>query len=378
MTAIRVYTEIPRGESWSERYRGCKPLFACVLGFTETGLRPGISAAGATPDDRRRTYLADAEFLHDGPNPHPKYPLPPLVAGASPVLISRAVIETLEIPLYLFDAGVPVVPSVPSIHLGGVPARCVSSGAALDLAVVRALFEAGLAWGDRLGKMAQNSYVAIGECVVGGTTTALAVLVGLGIPAAGKVNSSHPRCNHGQKLAIAEAGLRAADLNPGAADPFRLVAAVGDPMQIAVAGLTIAAGRRAGVLLAGGTQMLAVYALTRAIAEGENLPWTPDRVAIGTTRWVAEDPTGDTPGLARAAGPVPLLATQLSFARSRYPQLRAYERGYVKEGVGAGGCAIASHLFAGWDSARLLGEIEGLAGRLGRCRPDSDAGPLGE
>jgi uncharacterized protein (TIGR00303 family) len=192
------------------------------------------------------------------------------------------------------------------------------------------------------------------------------------------VNSSHPHCNHNQKLAIAAAGLQAANLTPGAADPFRLVAAVGDPMQIVVAGLTIAAGRRAGVLLAGGTQMLAVCALARAIAIAEHLPWTPDRVAVGTTRWVAEDPTGDTPGLARAIGAVPLLGTQLDFSRSRYPQLRAYERGFVKEGVGAGGCAIASHLFGGWDPARLLGEIESLAGRLGDCQPDSNAGSLGE
>jgi hypothetical protein len=50
-------------------------------------------------------------------------------------------------------------------------------------------------------------------------------------------------------------------------DPFKLVAAVGDPMQIAAAGMAIAASRRCGVLLAGGTQMLAVYALAQALAK---------------------------------------------------------------------------------------------------------------
>jgi NaMN:DMB phosphoribosyltransferase len=74
---------------------------------------------------------------------------------------------------------------------------------------------------------------------------------------------------------------------------------------------------------------------------------------VGTTRWVAEDPTGDTVGLAQDIGSVPLLATELSFATSRYPQLQAYEQGYVKEGVGAGGCAIAAHLYQGWNSSSI-------------------------
>ncbi|EKD11362.1 MAG: TIGR00303 family protein [Limnospira sp. PMC 1291.21] len=362
--AVRIYTQPRNGQAWLSQYRHQKPIFACVLGFTETGLIPGISAAGATPADRRRTYLADAEFLVTGPVPSPRYPLPPLVAGASPVLISRAVVAALNIPINLFNAGVPVIPCVPTIDLGGVPAKCLSSGAALNSTIVQHLFESGLAWGDRIAAMAHDSYVIIGECVVGGTTTALAVLMGLGIPAAGKVNSSHPQCNHDQKLAIVTAGLRAAQITPGQVDPLTLVAAVGDPMQIAVAAMTIAASRRVGVLLAGGTQMLAVYALAEAIASAKNLSWCPGRVAVGTTRWVAEDTTGDTVGLAKAIGPVPLLATQLDFTHSHYPQLQAFEQGYVKEGVGAGGCAIASYLCSQWTLSQLLTQIEQLAGHL--------------
>ncbi|NEP42780.1 MAG: TIGR00303 family protein, partial [Okeania sp. SIO2H7] len=83
------------------------------------------------------------------------------------------------------------------------------------------------------------------------------------------------------------------------------------------------------------------------------------------SRWVAEDPTGDTVGLAEDIGSVPLIATQLSFANSRYPQFQAYEQGYVKEGVGAGGAAIASSLFAGWTQSQLLSAIEALADRCG-------------
>lgn len=404
---IRIYTQIPQGHQWLQQYQGHRPILACILGFTATALIPGISAAGATPEDRRYTAIADAEFLVNGVTPQPQYPLPPLTAGASPVLISRAVVEALELPVYLFNAGLPQPPAVPAIDLGGVPAQCLSSGEALPLDTVKHLFEQGLKWGQKLADLTDGGYLILSECVVGGTTTALSILTGLGIRAAGKVNSSHPTCNHAQKETIVHQGLQRAGLaqdsgrNPlKSIDPFQLVAAVGDPMQIAAAGMVMAATRRCGVLLAGGTQMLAVYALAQALSQSpasdctqpspspetgmgkENrgkedfflsshppiarLIWQPERIVVGTTRWVAEDPTGDTVGLARDIGGVPLLATQLSFATSRYPQLQAYEQGYVKEGVGAGGCAIASHLYQGWNTVQLLQAIEALVERY--CR----------
>ncbi|PZV11921.1 MAG: TIGR00303 family protein [Leptolyngbya sp.] len=357
--AIRVYTQIPQGQAWLECYRGKCPVVACVLGFTETGLIPGISAAGATPDDRRYTAIADAEFLMNGVQLQPSYPLPPLHRGASPVLISRAVIEGQQLPLYLFNAGLPQPPAVPVIDFQGVPARCLSTGQAMEQATVEHLFAQGLLWGEKLAIAAADSYVILAECVVGGTTTALAVLTGLGIAAAGKVNSSHPTCNHDQKWKLVKTGLTSLDSR----DPWSLLAAVGDPMQVVVAGMAIAASRVGGVLLAGGTQMLAVYALARAIAQKSALPWQPQNIVVGTTRWVADDPTGDTVGLAQFVGEVPLIATQLSFVDSQFAQLRAYEEGYVKEGVGAGGCAIAANLYLGWTNLDLFHAVESIAAR---------------
>lgn len=359
---LQVYTEIERGQRWLEEYRECRPIFACVLGFTATGLIAGISAAGATPEDRQYTAIADAEFLVNGSLFPPKYPLPPLTVGASPVFISRAVVETLKIPVSLLNAGLPYPPVVPAIDLGGVPANCLTSSKALPLEIVRHLFVQGLKWGENLATKATNSYLILGECVVGGTTTALAILTGLGIKATGKVNSSHPQCNHAQKWSVVREGLEKAGFFPVVhqVDPFALVAAVGDPMQIVVAGMAIAASRQVGVMLAGGTQMLAVYALMQAIIKHLGEPANLKQIVVGTTRWVAEDPTGDTVGLAKAIAEVPLLATQLSFANSCYPQLRAYEQGYVKEGVGAGGCAIAAHLYQNWTNSQLVSTIEAL------------------
>jgi NaMN:DMB phosphoribosyltransferase len=109
-------------------------------------------------------------------------------------------------------------------------------------------------------------------------------------------------------------------------------------------------------MLAGGTQMLAVYGLARRLEE--NL----DRVVVGTTRWVMDDPTGNTLELAKRLGNVPLVATQMNFSQSRHAQLQRYEQGFVKEGVGAGGMAIAAHLLAHWEDRDYLAAIEGLMG----------------
>jgi uncharacterized protein (TIGR00303 family) len=375
---VRVYTQEPQGQAWLTQYRGCRPTFACILGFTETGLLPGISAAGATPADRQYTAIADAEFLVRGPQLQVQHPLPPLDVGASPVFISRAVVEAQQMPVQVFNAGLPHAPAITCVDLAGQAARCLSTGQALDPALVQHLFQQGLRWGQKLAQTA-HGYLILAECVVGGTTTALAVLTALGIAAWDKVNSSHVTCNHMQKRAIVQQGLHNAGLliplegtHPVLErDPLAVVAAVGDPMQIVVAGMTIAASRTCGVLLAGGTQMLAVYALARAIAQNYRLEWHPQQVLVGTTRWVAEDPTGDTVGLAQMIGNVPLLASQLSFAKARYPQLQAYEAGYVKEGVGAGGCAIAAHLYQGWSQKQLLTTIEALMDRYVERRADA-------
>ena len=364
---IQIYTELQQGQQWLDRYRNKPSLFACILGFTETGLVPGISAAGATPEARRYTAIADAEFLINGPQSQPRYPLPPLEQGASPVIISRAVVEALSMPVYLFNAGLPCSPTVRSIDLQGSPAQCLTSGQALSLFTVEHLLAQGLEWGERLAAQAAPGYLIVSECVVGGTTTALGILTGLGIEAAGKVNSSHPRCNHDQKWSAVQTGLNRARLLT-AQNPLALVAALGDPMQIVAAGMAIAASRTVGVMLAGGTQMLAVYALIRAIVDHFKLAAQLEQIVVGTTRWVAEDPTGDTVGLAKAVGRVPLLATQLSFAASRYESLQAYEQGYVKEGVGAGGCAIAAHLYRGWTQTQLLAAIEDVAAHYHRLR----------
>jgi len=353
---LRFVYDQSGAERWLAALPGRRPLFACVLGFTETCLIPGISAAGSTPEARRLTAPGDGEVLLSGCSRR----LPTAPEGyPSPVVIARAVIELLGLDVVVFDAGLSE-PCAGAVDLGGQPAACLSGGRALPPAVVGHLFAEGVRWGERLA--GRGDYLAVGECVAGGTTTALAVLRGLGFAADGLVNSSHPTCNHDQKRRVVEDALSAAALAP-AAPALAVLAAVGDPAQPALAGIAVGASRGGAVLLAGGTQMLAVAALAERLARELAEPWQPERVLVGTTRWVAADPSASAARLAELLGAVPLVAGDLDFTASRIAGLRAYERGYVKEGVGAGGLIVAAHL-AGIPHDRLRAAVEAVCDRM--------------
>jgi uncharacterized protein (TIGR00303 family) len=367
---------------WLRQYTGKKPLFACILSFTETGLIPGISAAGTTPQARRYTAIADAEFLAaDRPTSRsqprsPTHPLPPLKAGISPAFITRAVLTQQNIPFQLLSTGLPEALDAEHIALPQVMAKSVHTAQAMSLSQVQSLFESGLYWGEQLAQRCLGSYLIVGECVVGGTTTAQAVLTALGYSVAGRMSSSHANSNHQQKQHLVHQGLRRWHEQGDGAKPLTplqtalsAIAACGDPMQPVAAGMALAASQQVGVLLAGGSQMLAVYALAKALAKA--LPtervspnlfsspylWQTQRVVVGTTRWVIEDSSACTQAIAQDLG-APYLASEINFSQSPYFQLRAYEQGFVKEGVGAGGCAIAAHLYKGWSNSQLRHAVE--------------------
>jgi NaMN:DMB phosphoribosyltransferase len=101
--------------------------------------------------------------------------------------------------------------------------------------------------------------------------------------------------------------------------------------------------------------MVAVAALLAALRG----PGALERVAVGTTRWVAADPAADVPGLTAEVWPaLPLLAANLDFGQSRHAVLHAYERFLVKEGVGAGGACVAAVLASGCSRRALQAAID--------------------
>ena len=350
--------EEPAGRALVERLRGRRPLFVCVVAHTDICELPGISAAGAAPELRRFTPAADVEVLHHGrPRCIPDVPINPL-GPPSPVLITAAAVRLAGFPYRVVSAGLRVRPDVPLALLGSAHGLDIRGGQAVPAA--GELFEGGRRLGRRLA--AEADYLVIGESVPGGTTTALALMLALGLDANGKVSSSMDANPHALKAELVATALAAAwpDGRPSDLDPLAAAAAIGDPMQPAAAGLALGALEVGPVVLAGGTQMAAVLALMGAIERraGRDLP--DQHLAVATTRWVATDPSADLAGLARQIGEVPFLAANLDFSASRHPGLRRYEEFLVKEGVGAGGATLAAILAAGVSHADLLSAVEAL------------------
>jgi uncharacterized protein (TIGR00303 family) len=332
-----------RAAAFASRWRGQRPSFCCVLAHTDTCLIPGVSAAGVTEEVRPLTPAADAEaVLLGAPRCLATLPSNPLGAPG-PASITRAAMQLGGFGCTFVGSGLLVWPETPCRRIAGGPGANIELGHAVPHA--RDLFDAGYQLGRTLGET--SPYVVLGESVPGGTTTALALLLALGIAAEGRVSGSQRDNAHALKTRVARTALAAAQLAPGdgRADPLGAAAAVGDPMQPIVAGAALGAasvGRE--VLLAGGSQMLAVAALTAAVA-GEAVL---DSIAIGTTRWIVTDPAADVVGLAAEIAPsLPVLAANVDFSASRHIGLRAYETFLVKEGVGAGGACVAALIASG-------------------------------
>jgi uncharacterized protein (TIGR00303 family) len=330
-----------------------RPLFICTIATTETGKIPGLSAAGANPDFTDFTPPADAELLLLGKCKSIQgVPITP-DGIPTPGLITMSALHLADIPVVVVNGGVKVKPQIPFVDLGGNSGRDIRSGTSVDN--VEEVIERAKILGEQLAKT--SDYLVIGESVPGGTTTALGVLSALGVNAQGKVSSTLPENPHSLKAEVVAAGLNAAGEKFGSLkrNPIKAVSCVGDPMMAAMTGLVIGGAKQGPVLMAGGTQMTAVLAVINALN-----PEAFCNVAIGTTRWVAKDAKSDICGIVKQFCDVPILAADLDFSPSKYPGLRIYETGLVKEGVGAGGASIASMTKLGGAVTKdiLLKEIE--------------------
>jgi uncharacterized protein (TIGR00303 family) len=323
------------GRAFLRRLNGKNPLFACVIGVTETAKISGISAAGKYPKLTDYTPPADVELLLlkkcrciSG------IPITP-EGIPTPALITMSALSLANIPVLVVSGGLRTNPHVPFLDLGGKPGRDIRTGIAVDN-VEEVMRRAKIA-GENLSKTAD--YLVVGESIPGGTTTALGVLLAMGIDAKRKVSSSMSENPHELKIKTVEDGLKASKVEFGglADDPLKAISCVGDPVIPAFAGLVLGAANKVPVLMAGGTQIGAVLAVINALN-----PNILDNVAIGTTRWIIIDKTADLKGIITQIADIPILAANLNFSQSKFEGLKAYEKGVVKEGVGAGGAAIAA------------------------------------
>jgi uncharacterized protein (TIGR00303 family) len=330
-------------------------VFSVVVGSTRTSTIPGVSIAGPTPEATLLTPTLDVEYLLAG-RPLTLDAVPVTPEGIpTPALLTRASLGLVaDVPVLVADAGASRPPLVPHLAL---PSRrmgeAISTGRALPPGTAERLYREARLLGLHLGR---GHALVVGESIPGGTTTAMAIMEGLGLRARGLVSSAGPSNPHSLKWRLASEGLRVSGIEPGSASPFEVVDAVGDPVHVSIAGLAAGAleAGAALVALAGGTQMAAVAAILSRLGVDHG-----GRLAILTTRWILEDPTSSLLGLLDQIDPqLAVAAAWLDFSGSRFEGLRYYERGYVKEGVGAGGAAVLAMLRGRVGPEELLEAVE--------------------
>jgi uncharacterized protein (TIGR00303 family) len=228
-------------------------------------------------------------------------------------------------PLFV-NAGLTTEPVIPCLDVYGEPGKDPRDGDAVPRS--RDLCTRGEMVGALLSRW--SDFLVLGECVPGGTTTALCVLRGLGIPA--NVSSSFVNNPVALKEAIC-ARVQERIRAEGATDPLDIVRIGGDPMLAVAAG--ICSSFRGEVVLAGGTQMLAVAAVLRAL--GRKVP------PVATTVYVRDDPSAGFASTAEMIG-ARVWYVDPAFGDLGHPGLARYCIGEVKEGIGAGGAMFLARV----------------------------------
>ena len=175
----------------------------------------------------------------------------------------------------------------------------------------------------------------------------------------GKISGSMPGNSHNIKIKTVKEALKKINKKDSIID---ILTKIGDPMQpfqAYFAGFLSNSGVK--VILAGGTQMIAVAGILKRL----DINYDPDNICIATTKWVTEDEYADVVYLMRELNlNIPLISAKLDFSNSNYENLKLYEKGYVKEGVGAGG--LASVVFNNLEitNNQFLEKIESVYERI--------------
>lgn len=311
----RDHTHIPK-----------RPLFCGILANTLLSTIPGLSGAGPNPEGSLMVPNLDAELIIQGritscnetPNTGTGCP--------TPASITRSMTELAGFPVLFINAGLVHQLQVPCLDLCGSPGRDPRKEPAVPEA------EKLFSWGQWAGKFFSGTYdtLVIGECIPGGTTTALCVLRALGYEA--RVSSAAVHSPTELKEEIADAVIQRLGESRNT-NPLDIIKEAGDPMMAVTAG--IISTYQGKLFLAGGTQMLAVASLVAAL----KMP-VPEVV---TTIYVHDDPMANCSEIAEKIG-VPLTIVDPDFGAMGHSGLVRYCIGEVKEGMGAGGAIFLANL----------------------------------
>ncbi len=218
----------------------------------------------------------------------------------TPALLTKAALESASIPQVIIDAGSKIPPKLPYFQTDIVHGKNIAIEPGLDQSNVVHAIDYGRILGRTLGSC--TDCLVIGESI--------------------------------------------------SKEPYDVMANAGDPMIPFVAGMLSTASEITNVILAGGTQMVAVLAIAKSTGYDES------KVALGTTSYIIDDKTANLLDVVKSISDIPVLSINPKLKDSKFDGLRAYSKGFVKEGVGAGGSMIASVLKTGIDSKKLLELID--------------------
>lgn len=338
-------------QNFVNKVKGKKPLFILVIGSTETALIPGISAAGKNIIEMKNTPALDAEFITAKDNSTKAFPVSP-EGIPSPVILSKALVDYLGVEVFIIDVGAFVKPTCNHLDLNMGPASCLTQGEALGKVKINFLLQKGEKLASNIDR---HPYYIIGECIPGGTTTALSVLCALGINAFNLINSSVPEGNSFLKnQTVKETLLEHAHLfSEIKQNSLKAVEYFGDPVQAFICGFIKGLQKfNTPLMLAGGSQMLAIYYLSKLILERHPLD-----TVVATTSWIANDNKANFKKLAELTD-TPAVASTVNFALSEISGLQAYEAGHIKEGVGLGGLLTTANLYKDLNKEQIIDIIE--------------------
>jgi uncharacterized protein (TIGR00303 family) len=303
-----------------------KPVFCGILANTLLSTVPGVSGAGPSAEKTLLTPVIDAELILNGRITSYPVKSDTPTGCPTPATITRAMVELCKLEPLFINAGLRHTPTVPCIDVYGQ----VGDDPRFHNAVPRArdLFIQG----ERIGRTLSgwSDLLVLGECVPGGTTTALCVLRALGYEAS--VSSSYASNPVSIKEDICRAALSRITADRVTA-PLEIMKYTGDPMMPVAAG--IASAYTGDLLLAGGTQMLAVAALIKSL----DIPLP----SVVTTSYVRDDASANVENLVRSIG-VDTYYVDPGFGDLGHPGLARYCIGEVKEGIGAGGAMCLAHM----------------------------------
>ncbi len=317
-------------------------LFILVIGNTEISRIKGLTAAGGNDILINYTPPADAEFLfYEKPKSIDAIPVTPS-GNPTPGIITKASRNLADFPVLVVRSGSIVAPDIPYVEITSKPGEDIRYQKGVSN--LNEIKEKSRILAEYLNS--NNKEIMIAESIPGGTTTAMAVLQALGYNARSSSSFMQNPLNLKRDV-INESMKRIANKKD-----FDSMEELGDPVLASVSYL--AYYFKGDIYLAGGTQMLAVAAYLKGMNKEIN--------SIITTKYVVNDSSASFKETSSDIG-VKYKSSEIDLSISEFEGIRQYERGIVKEGVGAGG-AYYQAMIKGFTNEKIVSEIDNIYRKL--------------